>query len=455
MAQIKILIHNAEIVNEGRCFRGFVSILSDGNFGEVAEGTPSQELIKRASEVVDAAGKYLLPGVIDTHVHFRDPGLTQKGDMETESLAALAGGVTSVIDMPNTKPATATIADWEAKMDRASKVCAVNYGFYLGATADNLKALKNADYSRVAGIKLFLGSSTGNMLLDDPESLKTLFSTAPTIVAVHAESETLITAGREEAMKRFEGQTVPIPMHAVIRSRRACVEATRKAVTLAKKADARLHVLHISTADELQFFTAGAASDKKITAETCPNYLLFSAIDYPKLGSRVKCNPAIKLPHDRDMLRQAVAQGVIDTIATDHAPHLLADKEGDALTATSGMPMIQFSLPAMLDLAAEGCFPIETVVEKMAHNPATIYRIDRRGFIRPGYHADCVLVEKTPFQVNANSGAGKILSRCGWSPIEGRTLNHLPVAVYINGNLAYTPISGMTGASATALQFNN
>lgn len=428
-----LLVRNAEIVNEGTRFHGYLTVNADGLIGELAAGEPTADLLDAATEVVNAEGELLLPGVIDTHVHFRDPGLTAKGDMATESRAALAGGVTSFIDMPNTRPATVSIADWEAKMARADEVSAINYAFYIGATADNLDTLAKADYSRVAAVKLFLGSSTGNMLLDEPAALKKLFESVPALIAAHAESEPLIAAGRAEAIARFGQGGVPIPMHSVIRSRRACVEASRRAVAIAREARARLHLLHISTADELALLTPGPVTDKSITAETCPNYLLFTALDYPRMGSRCKCNPAVKLPADRDALRRAVASDLIDTIATDHAPHLAADKEGDALTAASGMPMIQFSLPAMLDLADEGWWSVEKVVEKMAHNPATLYRIDRRGYLRPGYHADFTIVSRKPQTVTPDS----ILSRCGWSPLEGRTLGHTPTAVYINGRLAY------------------
>lgn len=441
-----LVVYNAEIVNEGRRYRGYVTVDTDGLFGESGEGEPSADLLSATEEAIDAEGQLLLPGVIDTHVHFRDPGLTAKGDIATESQAALAGGVTSYIDMPNTRPATVSITDWEAKMARAAEVSAINYAFYIGATADNIETLAHADYSRVAAVKLFLGSSTGNMLLDEPATLKRLFESVPALIAVHAESEPLIAAGRAEATARFAGGEVPLPMHSVIRSRRACVEASRRAVELARATGARLHLLHVSTADELSLLDSGKAEGKQITAETCPNYLLFTALDYPRMGSRVKCNPAVKLPADRDSLRLAVANGLIDTIATDHAPHLPVDKEGDALTAASGMPMIQFSLAAMLDLAAEGHWSVETVVEKMSHNPATIYKIDRRGFIRRGYHADFVLVSRKAQEVNSET----ILSRCGWSPLEGRTLGHTPTAVYIGGRQAYPSATH----TPQALRFN-
>ncbi len=444
-----LLVTDADIVNEGRRYRGYLTVDHHGCFGVVSPGRPPEELVAAAINTVDARGAMLIPGVIDTHVHFRDPGLTHKGDMVTESLAALAGGVTSIIDMPNTSPATVSVEAWQAKMDRAARACAANYAFYLGATADNLGSLAEADYSRVAAVKLFLGSSTGNMLLNDPAALRRLFETVPALVAVHAESEELIARGRREAAERF-GEAVPLPIHSVIRSRRACYEASSRVIELARATGHRLHLLHVSTADELTLLSAGPAASKLVTAETCPNYLLFTALDYPRLGSRVKCNPAVKLPADREALREAVATDLIDTIATDHAPHLAAEKRGDALTAASGVPMIQYSLPSMLDLAAKGCFSVEKVVEKMCHNPADVFRIDRRGYLRPGYHADFTIVARRPMTVDEQS----ILSRCRWSPLEGTTLGHTPVAVYLNGHLAYTDKTGPAPSHPQPLEFN-
>ncbi|MCC8175582.1 MAG: amidohydrolase family protein [Bacteroidales bacterium] len=412
---ISHLIYNARVVNEGRSFLGFVAVGDDGLIAEVGEGMPSQEMLAQAKEAVDTQGWLLLPGAIDVHVHFRDPGLTHKGDFATESMAALKGGVTSVIDMPNVKPVTVTLADWERKMERAAQVSHVNYSAYFGATADNIPSLMDLDYSRVAGVKLFLGSSTGNMLLNDPATLRQLLSTVPAVIAVHAENDAMVKAGMEWAKREFEGGEVPIPMHSAIRSRRACFSAAKQIIELARETGARLHLLHVSTQEELALLDAGGVGEKRVTAETCPHYLLLSAYDYPRLGAKMKCNPAIKLPSDAAALRQALLDGRIDTIGTDHAPHLWSEKHGDALTAASGMPSIQFALPLMLDM-----LPPEVVVEKMAHNPARIFGIVRRGFLRPGYHADMVLVSPTEWTVTRDD----ILSPCGWSPYEGRTLNH-------------------------------
>lgn len=426
MTQTDLLIHNADIVSDGRRFHGWLTADADGMIAATGEGHAPQVEARRS---VDADGALLLPGVIDEHVHLRDPGMTHKGDMATETRAALAGGVTSVIDMPNTRPATTTIAAWEAKMQRAAAASACNYAFYLGATNSNLDELRRADYRRVPGVKLFLGSSTGNMLVDSDDTITRIFREIPALIAVHAEDEATIAANR----RRFDAQPEPpVEQHRLIRSREACLKATRRAVELARKTGARLHVMHISTADELTLFSADAPACKRITAETCPSYLTFGgADDYRRLGARIKCNPAIKEAADRDALRRAVADGVIDTIATDHAPHLLAEKQGGALTAMSGMPMLQFSLPLMLTLADDPDVPfaIEDVVRVMAHNPATIYGIDRRGFLRPGYHADLTLVCRSRHTV----ADADVIGPCGWTPLAGMTLGWRVARTWVNG----------------------
>lgn len=385
------VIYNADLVNDGERFRGYLTIGSNGLIAEIGHGAPAAQLLESAANTYDADGSLLIPGLIDTHVHFREPGLTHKGSIASESVKALRGGVTSFIDMPNCRPATVDLETWRWKMARAAETSCINYAFYLGATADNIDMLACADYSQVAAVKLFLGSSTGNMLLNDDHLLRQLLTRVPALIAVHAESEDLINQGREWAQRRF-GEHVPLPMHSVIRSRRACIEGTSHIVRLALQHDARIHVCHVSTAQELDLFTPGAAADKRITAETSANYLTYTCLDYPRLGTAIKCNPAIKLPSDRDALRRAVASGLIDTIATDHAPHTPADKQGDAITAASGIDSIERSLTMLLNLARDGHFTVEQLVEKTCHNPATIYRIDRRGYLRPGYHADLTLI---------------------------------------------------------------
>ncbi|MDE5838834.1 MAG: dihydroorotase, partial [Paramuribaculum sp.] len=427
----KTVIYNARIANEGKVQAGYIVI--EGEFIlEVGSGDVPDSLLTDENALIDADGRLVMPGVIDEHVHFRDPGLTHKADMMTESRAAVAGGVTSFIDMPNTVPATTTVAAVESKMARAAEVSCANYAFFIGATNSNIDELLAADYSKVAGVKLFLGSSTGNMLVDSESTVSRIFSEVPALIAVHAEDESIISANKKLVTEKF-GEDAPIELHPLIRSREACVEATRRAVEGAKKYNARLHVLHISTEEELAFFTPGPIEDKRITAETCPQYLIFTNAQYQGYGSGIKCNPAIKMPEDRDALRKAVADGTIDVIATDHAPHLPEEKAGGSLKAVSGMPMIQFSLPVMLSLAAEGIFTIEKVVETMCHNPAKLYGIDRRGFLRPGYYADIALVDDQCEAYTVTSEM--VLSKCGWTPLEGAPLSARVDMTWVNGEI--------------------
>ena len=428
-----ILIHNVYIVNEMQSWHGYV-VVCDDKIARVGKGEPEAELMK-CELVINGHGRLLLPGVIDTHVHFRDPGLTHKGDMATESRAAVAGGVTSFIDMPNTKPLTVSIAAVEDKMRRAEAVSVANYAFFIGATDSNIDELVNADYTKVAGVKLFMGSSTGNMLVDNEEAMERIFSEVPALIVVHAEDETRLQKRREAIIKSY-GENLPMDFHPVLRDHSVCYEASRRIVEVARKYNKRLHLLHVSTADELELLLAGEnVKDKLITAETCPQYLAFSDEQYPMLGSRIKCNPAIKRPADRDALRQAIENGLIDTIATDHAPHLPQEKQGTALTATSGMPLIQFSLPLMLQMADEGMFSIPRIVQKMCHAPADLFDIDRRGYIREGYYADLVLVnnECEPYTITDQW----VISRCGWTPLAGLTIGNKVDMTLVNGRVAY------------------
>lgn len=443
------LIHNVEIVNEGERFYGHVLI--DGEFiSAVGRGDYSGELAPGAT-IIDGRGKLLLPGVIDSHVHFRDPGLTHKADMESESRAAVAGGVTSFIDMPNTKPATTTVEALEAKLEHASEVSLANYGFFIGATADNLDQLQAADYTRCAGVKLFMGSSTGGMLVDSLDIMERIMASVPALMAVHAEDEGLLRKRRQAVVARY-GEDLPMEFHPVIRSHEVCLKASSDAVALARRMNHRLHLLHVSTAAELDLLQPGPPQGKLVTAETCPQYLAFSDEQYSMLGARIKCNPAIKRPADRDALRQAVTDGRIDTIATDHAPHLLEEKRGTALTAVSGMPLIQFSLTLMLQMASEGLFEIETVVEKMCHNPALIYDIDRRGFIRPGYYADLVMVDNDcePYTITD----AWALSKCGWTPLSGLTVANKVSLTLVNGQTAFRYGVLFSGVRGKELRFN-
>ena len=428
----RTLIRHATIVNEGQSVFGSV-VIEDGCIAEVLANrqTPSAP----CDETVDVTGCCLLPGVIDDHVHFRDPGLTHKADILSESRAAAAGGVTSIMDMPNTSPLTTTLEALEAKRELLSQKCIVNYSCYFGATNDNYTEFDKLDRRHVCGIKLFMGSSTGNMLVDRQESLRRIFNGTDMLIAAHCEDQDIIRQNAAYYQEKFHGQPdVPVELHPSIRSAEACHHSSALAVRLATEAHARLHLLHISTARELSLLSNAPLSQKRITAEACIAHLVFDKDDYHTLGTRIKCNPAIKDKSDREALRTAVNQGYIDVIATDHAPHLLSEKEGGALKATSGMPMIQFSLVAMLELAHEGVFTPETVVEKMCHAPARLFGIRQRGYIRPGYRADLVVVRpNTPWQVTSEI----VQSKCGWSPLEGRTFHWKIEKTFVNGRLIF------------------
>lgn len=445
---MSILLHNALIINENRSFVGSV-LIDQGIIQRVFEETVPDDII-RTAEVIDANGLWLLPGAIDDHVHFREPGLTHKASIASESMAAVAGGVTSYMEMPNTKPATTTIENWEAKMELAANTSWANYAFYLGATNNNLSELQKADYSRVCGIKLFMGSSTGNMLVDNEEAIVELFKTVPALIAIHAESENRIRANKEKYTAQY-GENLPVSFHPLIRDVEACYESTSLAIDLAKRHHARLHVLHLSTAKELTLFENKPLEDKRITAEACVPHLWFDDKAYAQHGTAVKCNPAIKSSTDRLALIQAVKDGLIDVVATDHAPHLLSEKEGDALTAASGMPGIQFSLPLLLELSNKGCFSKETVVTRMCHAPAILYRIEKRGFIREGYHADLVLVDPSKEHVIADD---EVLSTCGWSPFVGERVHFRVAQTYVNGSLIFDKGKITCQRNVSALLFN-
>lgn len=426
-----VLFHNAIIVNEGEEYSGYLTCRGS-EITEVGRGKPSAEHFANAAEIHDLGGAWLIPGAIDTHVHFRDPGLTAKGDVASESAQAVAGGVTSYIDMPNTNPATITIEAWENKMAVAAQKSVANYAFYIGATNSNLPTLLAADYTRCPGVKLFLGSSTGNMLVDSQQMLDDLFGKVNALIAVHAESERIIAANRKAAIAKYGDAPVPVAEHSSIRSREACVESAATAVELARRHGARLHLLHLSTADELQLLDPSCPN---ITAETCPHYLWFDSSMYDTLGSRIKCNPSIKEASDRRALLAAVASGLISTIATDHAPHLPADKEGDALHASSGMPGVRYSLAVMFTLALGGAFTLPTVVQRMCHAPADLFGIERRGYLRRGYYADFAVVKRDVHPApltDADAGA-----RCGWTPYVGSCLTAGVAATYVNGHCAY------------------
>jgi len=376
----------------------------------------------------------LLPGVIDDQVHFRDPGLTHKGDLYSESRAAVAGGITSFMDMPNTRPQATTIELLEDKYTLATTKSLANYSFLMGVTNDNINELKKIDPHKVAGLKMFMGSSTGNMLVDNQVTLNRIFSELSMLVVTHCEDETTIQQNIKH-YKALLGEDIPIGYHPLIRSAEACYKSSAYAVELATKYNSRLHVFHLSTAKEMSLFSSDIPlKEKKITAEGCVHYLWFSDADYAHYGNRIKWNPAIKSESDRLALIDAVNSNKIDVIATDHAPHLWSEKEGSCLTAASGGPMVQHSLVAMMELVQQGLFTLEKVVDKMCHAPAELFRIEKRGFIRPGYFADMVLVNPNrPWTVNADN----ILYKCGWSPFEGTTFHASVLQTWVNGNLVY------------------
>lgn len=427
----RILIYNANIVNEGEVFYGSVVINND-LIEEILRGNTHP--IHPCEEEINAENAYLMPGVIDEHVHFREPGLTEKADIRSESMAAAAGGVTSVMDMPNTVPQTVTLEALQQKRDLYAQKCIVNYACYFGATNDNANLFHSLDPHRVCGIKIFLGSSTGNMLVNRFEDIRRVFSEAEILVAAHCESQTIINANLEKYKPLMVDDDLPFPYHYKIRSTDCCFRASICAIRLARNLNTHLHILHISTLSELKLFNTMDVNKKRITAETCTGYLLYSASDYMKKGTMIKVNPALKTFNNRDLLRRAVNLGKIDTIATDHAPHLLRDKTGGALKAASGMPIIQFSLPALLELVTQNIFTIQTLVEKMCHNPAKIYEISRRGFIRTGYKADLVLVKEEEATLVDKVF---VLSKCRWTPLQGERLHWHVKRTFVNGRQVY------------------
>lgn len=430
---MRTLITHGRIVNEGKCFDGSL-VIEDEVIAEILEGKDAQPA-KPVDQTIDAAGCMVMPGIIDSHVHFREPGLTDKATIESESRAAAAGGVTSYFDMPNTVPQTTTLQALDEKFRIASHSSHVNYSFFFGATNDNAGLFDQLDIHRIPGIKLFMGSSTGNMLVDREQALDRIFSSARLPIMAHCEDTAIINQNMQTAL---EGSDDPdISLHPFIRSEEACLASTRKAIELARRHHARLHVAHVSTAEELELLSLPQTPSERggfITAEVCVGYLLFSALDYQRLGSRIKVNPAIKSPVDQFMLRQTLNDGRITTIATDHAPHLLAQKQGGCAKAASGMPMVQFSLVSMLELVDAGVLTIERLVELMAHHPASLFEVRRRGYLRPGYQADIVIVRKgKPWQVTTDI----IQSKCRWSPLEGHQFRWQVDKTFCNGHLMY------------------
>lgn len=426
------LIHNALICNEYHKYYGYITI-QDQRIESIGHGVPSDETIERAIEKIDARGSLVMPGVIDDQVHFREPGMTHKGDIASESRAAVAGGVTSYMEMPNVNPATTTIELLEQKYARAAEVSPANYSFYMGATNSNIDEIARINPKNVCGVKLFMGSSTGNMLVDEADTLTNIFKNSPVLIATHCEQEEIVRANMQAAIARF-GDNVPIEMHPVIRSAEACYVSSAKAVELAVKHNARLHVLHLSTARELELFESKPLAEKKITNEVCVHHLWFTDEDYVKKGNFIKWNPAIKSRSDRDALREAVNSSRVDIVATDHAPHTLAEKSKPYLQAPSGGPLVQHSLTAMLEMVSQGHFSIEKVVDVMCHRPAELFRVEKRGFLREGYFADIAIVNlEHPWVVSPSN----ILYKCGWSPFEGQRFGAKVTHTLVNGELAY------------------
>jgi len=425
------LIKNARIVNRGTITRGFV-LVRGGIIRAVGPGAPGAE--QDIAEEIDAQGKYLIPGLIDDQVHFREPGLTHKGEIATESRAAVAGGITSYMEMPNTRPQATTIEELEKKYQRAKEVSMANYSFYLGATNDNMEEIRKLDPALNCGLKVFMGSSTGNMLVDRPESLEEIFAESPVLIATHCEDEGTIIRNAENARKRY-GENVPVAEHPLIRSEEACYLSSSLAVELARKHKARLHVLHLSTAKELDLFEQGTDFEKKlITAEVCIHHLWFHDGDYERKGTLIKWNPAIKSLNDRDSLLAAVLNDKVDVIATDHAPHTIEEKQSKYFNSPSGGPLVQHSLVAMLELVHQGKISLEKVVEKMCHAPARLFRVKDRGFIEPGLKADLVLVDMDRQWTVAHKN---IHYKCAWSPFEGFTFHSAVSHTWVNGQLAY------------------
>ena len=426
------LIYNATIVNEGKSFVG--SVLIDGQvIKSVFDTTPPHEVLNN-SEVIDATGLWLLPGAIDDQVHFREPGLTHKADICTESRAALAGGVTSFMDMPNTKPQTVTIEELDRKYELGAEKSYANYSFYMGATNDNLHELKKVDAKEVCGVKVFMGSSTGNMLVDSRKTLQSIFAEIDMLITTHCEKEEIIRENLARYKAEFGDEDIPLKYHPLIRSAEACYRSSAEAVELADKYGTQLHILHLSTAREVGLFDVKPLAEKKITGEVCVHHLWFTDEDYEKYGSRIKWNPAVKTKADRDGLLRGLLDGHLDVVATDHAPHLWSEKQGGCLKAASGGPLVQHSLLMMLELVKQGKLTKEDVVTKMSHAPAILYKVHKRGYIREGYYADMVLVNPNKSYTITKEN---ILYKCGWSPLEGETMSNSIEKTFLNGDVAY------------------
>jgi dihydroorotase len=431
-SKMKKLIHRADIINEGRKFKGSVLIENDriksiytlDDHFNIPEGT----------DIIEADGRLLIPGIIDDQVHFREPGLTHKADINSETRAAVAGGVTSFMEMPNTLPQTISREALKEKQERAAETSLCNYSFYLGATNNNIEEIREADPETTCGVKVFMGSSTGNMLVDNIESLRRIFAESPVLVACHCEDEPTIQRNLKNYREKY-GDDIPVEFHPLIRSREACFKSSSLAVDLAREFNTRLHILHLSTADEMVLFDNSIPlKEKRITAEVCVHHLWFDDTDYENMGTFIKWNPAIKTAFDRQALIESINNDKIDIIATDHAPHTIEEKQKPYISAPSGGPLVQHSLVAMLELSNQGKITIEKIVEKMCHNPAIAFGVDERGFIREGYKADLCLVDPVHEWTVTNNN---ILYKCKWSPFDNQTFSSSVEKTFVNGQLAY------------------
>lgn len=438
---MKQQIVNAKIVNEGSIIEG--DLLLDGE-RIVGINAPS----KNVTKTIDADGAYLIPGMIDDQVHFREPGFEHKAEIATESRAAIAGGITSYMEMPNCNPLTISEEKLLDKRSRAAQKSLANYAFYLGATNDNLENIKTVNPGLTCGIKIFMGASTGDMLVDNQQTLENIFASTGLLVATHCEDTPMILKAEQEAQKRW-GDEIPFSEHPNIRSEEACFKSSSLAVSLAKKYGTKLHVLHITTERELSLFDKGPLENKQITAEACVHHLFFSEEDYESKGALIKCNPAIKKLSDRDSLRQAVIEDRIDVIATDHAPHTVDEKARKYMTAPAGLPLVQHALVSLLEQYKAGLMTIEKIVQKTSHAPATLYQVAERGFVREGYFADLTMIKPTQ-----SSTPEKILSKCGWSPFAGHDFSHQITHTWVNGNLVYENNTVLDSPKGKALSFS-
>jgi len=439
----KITIKNCQIINEGKIFESDL-LIEDGRISKIDSSIDSQ------GDVIDAEGLYLMPGVIDDQVHFREPGLTERGSIKTESLSAIAGGTTSFMDMPNVLPPTLNLDLWRDKISIAEQNASANFSFYMGTSNTNIDEIKAINPKEVCGIKIFMGASTGNLLVDNEDSLNNLFKESPVIITTHCEDTPMIKDLEEKYLDKY-GSKIPVEMHADIRSRECCLKSSKKAVELAKKHQANLHILHITTEDEISLFSNKPINEKLITAEVCVPHLYFSKEDYEEKGTLIKCNPSIKEMSDREALRKALLEGYIDYVATDHAPHLLEGKSNDYMECPSGMPSVQHTLLVLLELVREGVYSLKDLPYYLSHKVADRFKIIDRGYIREGYWADLVLVDlDSPQSVSREN----VSYFCGWSPFEGDTFNSKVVSTLVNGSLVYNEGKIIESGRGVQLEFN-